>query len=250
MPSGTRFSVSLINLDRSPDRLARAASLLDGAGVTWSRLPAADGNHLEPDEKNAIDGTAFARKMGRAWRPGEAGCTFSHIRALRGFLASGDTHTLILEDDFTIPEGPSLASRIEAVLGAADQWDFLKAYTFRKYAFVPRHDLGDAGRIVRPLNRITKSLGHFVNRKGAEAILAAFTKFDEPLDWFLDQPWRFNVRYRALRPSLIEEAPQLASTIGYAARDVANFPFYRRGGALAHRFGMAVRRTFNNLTAA
>lgn len=248
-PPGIRFGITLINLDRSADRLERAHGLLDPAGLPWSRLPAAEGDKLEPGEQALIDAAAFARNMGRPFRAGEAGCAFSHLRALSRFLDSERTHELILEDDFTIPADRPIAPRIEAILGAAERWDLLKAYTFRAYAYVPACDLGAAGRIVRPLNRVTKTLGHFVNRRAAEAVLAAFTRFDEPIDWFLDRPWRFKVKYRALRPDLIEEAPQLASTIGYARKDVAHLPLYRRGGALVHRFGMGVRRTLNNLAA-
>jgi glycosyl transferase family 25 len=245
-----KFGIRLINLDRSPDRLARARSLLDGEGLTWSRLPAADGNSLAPAERAAIDEKAFMRRMGRPFRAGEAGCTFSHLRALRALLESDDTHALILEDDFVFPAGgPAPAARIAAVLGAAGEWDLLKAYTFRTYGYFTAHDLGDAGRIVRPLNRITKSLGHFVNRRAAEAILSAFTRFDEPLDWFLDSPWRFGLKYRALRPNLVEEAPHVASTIGYNKADIGHLPLFRQGGALAHRIAMGTRRTINNFTA-
>jgi len=249
LPPGMRFGITIINLDRSADRLERVRSFLDPMGLAWSRLPAADGSKLEPDEQVLINADAFARHMGRAYRAGEAGCTFSHLRALRRFLESDRTHEMILEDDFTIPGGMALSSRLEAILGAADRWDLLKAYTFRAYGYVPKHDIGSAGRIVRPLNRITKSLGHLVNRRAAEAVLGGFKGFDEPLDWFLDQPWRFGIKYRALRPNLIEEATQIASTIGYATADIGNFPVLRRSGALLHRVALATRRTLHNIHA-
>ena len=35
--------VLLINLDRSADRLARCAPILDGLGVSWERVPGIEG---------------------------------------------------------------------------------------------------------------------------------------------------------------------------------------------------------------
>lgn len=93
----------LINLDRSPDRLAEADAQFRAAGVDYERVSAIDGRAL-----------GWAGLRGRAARgrfflvhghfpsAGEAACTLSHNAALRRLAESGEGAAMVFEDDVAL----------------------------------------------------------------------------------------------------------------------------------------------------
>ena len=89
----------VINLDRSPDRLARIATDLDQIGLEWSRLRA-----VEPDAAGNTEQFLYNRKTamrlhGIDLTRGEIGCFASHVQALKEFLDGNAAALLVLEDD-------------------------------------------------------------------------------------------------------------------------------------------------------
>jgi glycosyl transferase family 25 len=85
----------VINLDRSPGRLAHMAAQLRRLGVPFERVPAIDGRQL--------------RETDRVGRPTlsatESGCFLSH-RSAWGRIAKGqDPYGIVLEDDVHIAPG-------------------------------------------------------------------------------------------------------------------------------------------------
>ena len=98
-----RCGVFLINLDRSPERLAQAHQNFFAAGVPFERVTGVDASK-EDVSGYAIDRSAFSVIHGRhAPRKSEIGCYQSHLHALYAFLDSGKEFGIILEDD-ALPE--------------------------------------------------------------------------------------------------------------------------------------------------
>mgnify|MGYP003651673972 CR=1 FL=1 len=95
----------LINLDGSEARLATATAQLDAMGLDWDRVPAVDGRGKPISAFAQYDDAACRAYMGRSMTGAEIACHLSHARAAQAFLDSGDSHGLILEDDFTLAEG-------------------------------------------------------------------------------------------------------------------------------------------------
>src|ERR1035437_3296376 len=84
----------VINLDRSPDRLAGATRHLQGLGLNFLRVPGVDGVAL-PEPLPGIDRDLFRTCHGRELRGTDAGCYLSHLRALSRFLATGHRYGVI-----------------------------------------------------------------------------------------------------------------------------------------------------------
>ena len=90
----------LINLDRSPDRLAEADAQLRAAGVAYERVPAVDGRTLGwAGLRGRVSRFRFFLVHGRLPTPGEVACACSHLEAYRRLLASGEGAALVFEDD-------------------------------------------------------------------------------------------------------------------------------------------------------
>ena len=106
----------VINLDRSPDRLAGICTLLIVAGMQMHRIAAIDGAVLTDAQRQRYDEPGALARMLHPLSPGEIACCLSHEAALAALVSSGAPHGLILEDDaeFATP----LASSVQIVADA------------------------------------------------------------------------------------------------------------------------------------
>ena len=94
----------LINLDRSPDRLAIMTKDLSREGIAFERIPAVDGAALSPDQLSIVDNASSKTKLGRNLSNGEIGCFLSHIAVAKRILAGPSETALVLEDDAIVPQ--------------------------------------------------------------------------------------------------------------------------------------------------
>lgn len=90
-PAG--MDILVINLDRSPDRLAFMAAQLDRLGLAFTRSPAVDGATIPAEEFDRLSRT-YMRPLSRP----ELGCLLSHASAWRHCVETGRP-ALVLEDD-------------------------------------------------------------------------------------------------------------------------------------------------------
>ena len=98
--------VFLINLDRSADRLARCAPILDGLGLSWERVPGIEGKQLGAARLSALNPhPAPHGEWFRRLTPGEIGCFLSHLRCWQLTQEQDLDCAVILEDDFDVHDG-------------------------------------------------------------------------------------------------------------------------------------------------
>lgn len=121
------YSIYLINLKRSKDRLAFMERQLKERGIeNFVRIDAVDGRNLPPC--SYIVKNRYKRKLAA----GEIGGYLSHVKAMQQFLRSGDDFAVILEDDIRIEEDFKTAVE-EAIdnyttLPRKHRWDVLKLW--------------------------------------------------------------------------------------------------------------------------
>ena len=117
----------LINLDRHPDRLARAQTRLSQAGVEAIRLPAVDGASLTPAvRRTAVSLLHALLARGRLYTPGQIGCTLSHQAVYRRMINENMPAALILEDDVLLtPDFPASLAAAENLLNTERRQVFL-----------------------------------------------------------------------------------------------------------------------------
>lgn len=106
--------VLVINLDRSPDRMAFMAGQLEALGLDFTRLAATDANSISESEFSRLSGT-YMRPITRT----ELACLTSHMLAWRHCVA-GNRPVLVLEDDVFLSDRlPSFLVGLSG-LGALD----------------------------------------------------------------------------------------------------------------------------------
>jgi glycosyl transferase, family 25 len=247
-PLGERALVQLkaylINLDRSPDRLAFMAAQLDAVGLAWTRVAGVDGSSFGELPWAGYDHRAYDRNWGKTHHPGEVGCFLSHVRALQTFLRDSAAFGLILEDDCRFD--PDLKDLLDDLIGRAGDWDVVKLAG--KHAGMPMtvERLRNGRRLVALLQRQTGSAAYLVNRKAAEVYVARLLPMNVPYDHTFDQVWRYGLTLRGIVPLAIREgAPH--STIGYHTAQGAKKIWYRRAGVLGYRTRTEIRRVLHYL---
>src|SRR5687768_16049730 len=113
----------LINLDAATDRRAFMEQAFAATSLSLERVPALDGARIALPHPDYSE-TLYHRRHGRTTKPGEIGCYFSHLKAMEAFLASGDSHGLICEDDLVLL--PHFEHVLERAMGTAKAWNVLR----------------------------------------------------------------------------------------------------------------------------
>lgn len=233
--------VYLINLDRSPDRLAPVAGQLTTFGFDWVRIRAVDGKTLGPPPWPDFDERGFDRVLGKAPNANELGCYFSHIAAMRAFLADGGDAAIILEDDARLTE--QLPHIVDDLLARRDEWDLVKLAGFHRGLPTTMRALPGGHRLVTFLSQHRGSAGYMLTRRAAECYVANLLPMNLPYDHALEKAWRFGIRMRGVLPHPILDGGY-QSTIGLGR---GKKPWHRRGSVLAYRLGNEFRRAFHYL---
>ncbi|TPW31808.1 glycosyltransferase family 25 protein [Martelella alba] len=181
------MTIFVINLDRSPDRMARMERLLSAQSLTFERFAAVDAKTLAPDEISDI--TDSLQTRGRSLHAGEVACYLSHLRLWREGLERNLPWICIFEDDIHLSDDAA------TVLDSADRWipkdcDLVKIETTRWKTTVGRKR--ERVTKTRGLRRLHDfhwgTAGYIITRKGMETLSAASDKLRQPVDEFMFFP--------------------------------------------------------------
>ena len=235
----------VINLDRSPHRLARVASQLEGIGWDWERLSAAEGKTLPMDDKNLVDVDAFKRKHGKMPLPGEVGCYLSHVWAMRRFLHTDKPFLLILEDDLRV--GRDMPSVVNALIDRADQWDVVMLSGVRSGSPLSVAKLMDEYTLAVPLSRYAGSSCYLLSRKAAEIYLRDLLPMSLPYDHEYDRAWARGLRVRIVTPAPCLHSFEDGSELHPAGVVRENFHWSKRLGMVSWRLKTDLRRIFHGV---
>ena len=176
----------LINLDRRPDRLAAMTAQAQGLGLALTRIAAVDGGATDPADLDRW--FAPSGPLGEIPR-GDKACFLSHRRAWQAFLATGDAHAVILEDDVRLsPTAPALL--------VSDAWVPADAGLVKLEHYGPQgqrvlltdfRKVGEDFRLARMLSRHTGAAAYLIGRAAAQLLLEQ-TRFDLPVDHLMFNP--------------------------------------------------------------
>jgi len=183
------FSVKLINLNWSQDRLKSAAAELGAAGLPFHRVSAVDGTAANYIAPKLYDPKSAKKIMGRKLSAGEIACVQSHLKCLAEFVTQSEDLLLVFEDDFTFEQdGAEAVKSCLGHLGSAQLVDKKLVVTLaRKHKRIHREfaKFSD-GRAQRHLKRSyympTCTAGTIWTRPAAEGFLADLKAIDCPID--------------------------------------------------------------------
>lgn len=213
LPDG--LACYLINLDRSPQRLAAMQSRLSELDIAYTRIAATDGAQLTDEE--FLQHTIHNRYY-KPIRRGEVGCYLSHLEVLHAFINSDARYALVLEDDcvFDADFNASLGAAIALRDHTCDpllQWDVLKLNR-KRARWVSLAPVTASRQLVEyGLSVPITTAAAVWTRPAAERFLRAYRGATRPIDCDLQHPWEFGLNILALQPPPVTQG-DVASTIG------------------------------------
>ncbi len=237
--------VYVINLDSSKERLALIEKSAENSKLRLRRVAAIDGKELTASEiVEKVDVRFFERNHGKRVLPTEIGCYLSHLKALDAVINQAEDFAVIVEDDVVFyPEIQSFLTQVTAISG----WDAIKLVNHRTRAYVLHRPINDHYSIGRCAHGPCGSAAaYIVTRIGAAKLSNALLQMQLPYDVAFERGWSGGYSIFSTNKALVGLSEMLTSTIlgveGPSRYRDANFPFYRRVGALTFRIKDYFRR--------
>jgi glycosyl transferase family 25 len=201
----SRCGIYLINLDRSTDRLQSAEQHFNAVGLPFERIVAIDARK-EDMSIYPIDRKVFQRTHGRTnIRPGEIGCYFSHLKALRAFLASGREFGVVCEDD-VLPQA-QLPSVLEELIGFSNEWDIVSLFHFHRGGPLVVRRAKEFSMNVH-IAHISSAAAYLVSRQAAETLVSYLEVMRACIDHSLYESWKHGLMLRSVTPMPVNLAAQ------------------------------------------
>lgn len=198
--NGRVFS-QVMNLDRSPERLATFDAFSRATGLAYTRYPAIEGKKVgmnTPEMRAMIDLKAWARRHHRNPTPADVGCYLSHYNSIAAFLAQDKPFGLIFEDDAAF--GPDFIAAIAPALDDAQSWDILKLHARHPGPLVTRREYEGGVRLCSFIVRHAGATAYIINRAAAAKMLKHLKPAVKMIDWQYDQGHIMALRVRGLTP--------------------------------------------------
>lgn len=235
----------LINLDRSPERLAHFSAQAARAGLRFERLPAVDGRAIDPAERARMLSPRFEFQP---LNPGEIGIFMSQRSAWQRLVDSGEKMAAVFEDDVVLcAQAGRLLDRL-----AEGGWqaDIVKLETtHRRVVLGPPCGQLDDGHRLQPLcSWHGGAAGYVITRDAAARLLAATWPLADPVDQVLFNPMsRISATLRLLQlvPGLCIQKNILER--GHAADGIFGTTIDRhtsRGTLLRHGLAIDLKRAW------
>lgn len=229
----------LINLDRSPERLAQMQERLACFNLPFRRVPAVDGKKVTFTERE-INALEYERCHGKYVTPTEVACYISHYNAFQLFLESDKEYALILEDDMVLCD--DFLFVLDGLMKNHQDWDMVKLNSTGSWGFpIARKIIFKEYRLVFNLLHKPKSGAYLVNRYAARKFIQNLLPMIVPYDHEFIKFWKYNIRLFSVLPFPTWEQGE-ASTIDYVMARKNKKPWYKRLNTFAYRAKIALIR--------
>jgi glycosyl transferase, family 25 len=240
------INVYVINLDRSPERLAQISKRLANLQIPFERVAAFDASKSDLSLFQ-IDRRTFAKVHGRnSIRDAEIGCHQSHVNVLNSFMRSDKQFAVVFEDDIHVGEG--LSATLDQLKEWHADWDIVPLFHWHRGTPICVQQSDNCALNVF-LTAVTSSAAYVVNRHAAKTLLDHMQIQTACVDHELFDTATHRLRLRGLTPKCITLSEQAnVSTINTNASPKP--AFWKRIPTLIYRSQYAVHRFFSGLVTA
>ncbi len=207
-----KSALFVINLDRSPQRLAATRTQAEALGLALERVPAVDGTKLtEAELQHHYCADRNRRDYHSQLSAGEIGCYLSHRRAWQLILERDLDYAVILEDDVILEA--DFGHALDLLPQAGRNWDVIKLGAVKRRPIVDFRLLGGFG-LCRYKKTPISAYAQVVSRLGAQKLLQREERFSRPVDVDLQHVWEHGLEIFGLEPFPVRIRADEASEIG------------------------------------
>ncbi|HAS6066685.1 TPA: glycosyltransferase [Vibrio vulnificus] len=209
------MKVIVISLKRSVERRARIKAQLDSADIEFSFLDAVDAQQENfPCSKRRND-KLTRKRFGYKLVDSEVACFASHYTAWKLALEMNKS-ILVLEDNCDL--SPAFFKYFDLLESLSTEFDFLKLCATSPKSYKTIKHLDSHIKIIRYYRRTCGIMGYVVSPKAAKAFIENATQFIEPVDDYMEKPYKHGIFTYCLSPDLVTRA-NINSTIGSSRKN-------------------------------
>ncbi len=193
----------VINLARSPDRLAYMQAQADKLGLDLERIDAVDGARVPEWLEKEFVGTPLL--------PGEIGCYASHLVAAKAIVDRSLPFAIVSEDD--VPLADDFKDVVRSAIAAAPPgWDFIHLTEYNLRTLVGVADLHNGHRLVRYTRLPKNTVAYAISNAGAKKWLKPTARV-RPSDVDVRYAWLFNLNIIGVYPPVATRTAGFVSDI-------------------------------------
>ena len=194
----------VINLDKSPERMANISERLNELEIPFERISGVYGAELSQDEiLNSYDLELNLKSYRRELPCGEIGCYLSHIKAWKIIVERQLSCALILEDDILIDS--EIRQFIQQLGKSTGDFDIVKLYCSKlKPKIISSEPIGPNHRLCRFQKVLSGNQGQLITLNGAKKLLATYQKFGRPVDVDIHHWWEPGINVLGVFPSVVK----------------------------------------------
>ena len=196
----------VINLDSATERWEHMKRAFIGTGLELVRIPAVSGKDLKLPMPE-FNEDRFRRCHGRFTNIFEVACYLSHIKAIKAFLTSGESHAMICEDDLHPREGAAQA--IEQLMRTRGYWNIARLSGLSAGAPWKIASLGNGYSLNIQMGRLKGCGAYILDRKAAEELVMGLLPMWLPWDHAADREWSFGLHAVSVAPFPISQTEEV-----------------------------------------
>ncbi len=195
----------VINLDSAPDRWEHMLRAFESTSFSLVRIPAVSGKELKLPIPE-FDEEKFRRRHGRLTNIFEVACYLSHIKAMKAFLDSGESHAMICEDDLYPTKDTTRV--IGRLMETTRFWNMARLAGLKLGKPLKVSSLGHGYSLTVPMHRFKGTGAYIVDRKAAKALSEGLLPMWLPYDHALDREWVYNFKVVSVAPFPISQTEE------------------------------------------
>lgn len=231
----------VISLPGSTARRNRVDSELKKTGLDYEYFEATDGAQENFRYAERTCPKKSRRQKGYSLIAGEIACFSSHLRAWH-YCVEVDEVFLVLEDNVELASTQA-AEKLPELLAALPEHDYIKLAAFRVRRFRELTEITAAYSLVRCRKGTRGTTAYLISPAGASKLIEGASEFVEPVDAYMEKPWRHGVLTHSVSPSPFRRA-KVESTIGSSRNDKAGISILRRMFIELYRAFESIRHSY------
>ena len=196
------WPIFIINLDRSPERMAASERLMSEAGLTFERVPACDWRSLSQADIHRYVSCRPPRFAKRPVQPVEVACFLSHLTIWQRIAVGNSPGAFVFEDDF------ELASRCSEILSLISSrkpdWDMLKLYSNKAKTLTESAPLIGNYRVGNSKKLPMATLAYAITKPAAGRLANMAIPIGRPVDLFLKHWWEHSLCIKVMMPPPVQ----------------------------------------------
>ncbi|MEI6323500.1 MAG: glycosyltransferase family 25 protein [bacterium] len=195
----------VINLESAPERWVHMQQAFLGSPFQMERVAAISGKSLKLPIPE-FDQERFRRSHGRGVNIYEVACYLSHIKAIRAFLKTSESHAMICEDDLH-PKSDT-GTLLTALMKTSFAWNIVRLTGLSGGTPWKVVSLNREYSLNVQMGRLKGCGAYILDRKAAEAFVTGLVPMWLPWDHAADREWPFGLKAVSVSPFPISQTEE------------------------------------------